>query len=217
MATLLAVSAGTPRPDGKGAVTGIHKRPVAGPVTLRDPGDRLEGLGSGVVGDAVCDRRHHGGRDQAVYAVSAAELAHWSGVLGRGLTPGTFGENLTTEGLDVDEALVGEVWAVGDTARLQVTGPRIPCATFARAMGEPQWVKRFSERGRTGAYLRVLTPGEVRAGDPIVVESRPAHDLTVPEMFRALTTERERLPRLRVVEDLGEEGRRALAAYLARE
>ena len=84
-------------------------------------------------------------------------------------------------------------------------------------MGEPRWVKRFTERGRTGAYLRILTPGPVQAGDPIVVESRPDHDITVPLMFRALTTERHLLPRLlHVGPDLSEEGRRELAAYLAR-
>lgn len=217
MPTLLAVNTAVPRADASGRVTGHDKRPADGPVSVRDPGSKADGLGSGLVGDAVCDRRHHGGRDQAVYAVAAAELAHWSAEIGRALPPGSFGENLTIECLDVDAALVGEVWAIGEQVRLQVTGPRIPCSSFARAMGEPHWVKRFTERGRTGAYLRVLVPGEVRAGDPVAVVERPAHDLTVPEMFRALTTERHLLPRLAVVEDLGEEGARELAAYLAKQ
>jgi MOSC domain-containing protein YiiM len=212
---VLAVNLGRPTPDVEGRLTGIHKAPVAGPVTLREPGTKADGLGSGLAGDAVCDRRHHGGTDQAVYAVAAEELAHWAAEIGRELAPGCFGENLTTAGLDVDGALAGEIWRVGDTVRVQVTGPRIPCSTFARAIGEPQWVKRFTQRGRTGADLRILTPGQVRAGDPVVVEHRPTHDITVPLMFRALTTERHLLPRLAVVEDLGEEGRRELAAYLA--
>ncbi len=219
MAHLIAVNVGTPRPDGdsEGPPTGIHKSPVEGPVDLRDPGDKGTGLGSGVAGDFLGDRRHHGGTDQAVYAVARDELAHWAAEVGRDLPPGAFGENLTITGLDVDGALVGEIWAVGDVVRLQVTGPRIPCATFARAMGEQHWVKRFTARGRTGAYLRVLTPGPVRAGDPVVVESRPDHEITVPLMFRALTTERHLLPRLTEVgPDLSEEGRRELAAYRER-
>lgn len=134
MAHLIAVNVGTPRPDGdsEGPPTGIHKSPVEGPVDLRDPGDKGTGLGSGVAGDFLGDRRHHGGTDQAVYAVAHDELAHWAAEVGRDLPPGAFGENLTITGLDVDGALVGEIWAIGDVVRLQVTGPRIPCATFAR-------------------------------------------------------------------------------------
>jgi MOSC domain-containing protein YiiM len=218
LSRLLAVNVGSPRPGGDsgGPPTGIHKAPASGPVQVRDPGDKRTGLGSGVTGDFVGDRRHHGGTDQAVYAVANEELAHWAAEVGRDLPPGSFGENLTTSGLAVDDALLGEIWRIGETVRLQVTGPRIPCSTFARAMGEPRWVKRFTERGRTGAYLRILTPGPVQAGDPIVIESRPDHQITVPLVFRALTTERHLLPRLAEVgPDLGAEGRRELAAYLA--
>ncbi len=220
MPSLLAVNLGTPRPDAgsKGQLTGMHKRPTDGPVSLFDPGHKLTGEGSGALGDFLGDRRHHGGTDQAVYAVAREELDHWAAEVGRDLPPGSFGENLTTIGLDVDGALVGEIWRIGVTVRLQVTGPRIPCSTFAWAIGEPQWVKRFTQRGRTGAYLRVLTPGEVAAGDPVVIESRPAHDITVPVMFQALTTERHLLPRLAEVgADLSEEGRREMAAYLERQ
>ena len=197
MAHLIAVNVGTPRPDGdsEGPPTGIHKSPVEGPVDLRDPGDKGTGLGSGVAGDFLGDRRHHGG---------TIRVADGSLTL----------ENLTITGLDVDGALVGEIWAIGDVVRLQVTGPRVPCATFARAMAEERWVKRFTVRGRTGAYLRVLTPGPVQAGDAVVVESRPDHEITVPLMFRALTTERHLLPRLAEIgPDLSEEGRRELAVY----
>ena len=219
MAYLLAVNVGAPRPDGDsgGPPTGIHKSPVQGPVHLSDPGDKATGRGSGVDHDFVGDRRHHGGTDQAVYAVAHDELRHWAAEVGREFPPGSFGENLTISGLDVDGALVGEIWAIGDTVRLQVTGPRIPCSTFARAIGEQHWVKRFTARGRTGAYLRVLTPGPVSAGDEVVIESRPDHDIDVPLMFRALTTERHLLPQLaQVGSDLSEEGRRELTAYLER-
>lgn len=201
----------------RGGETAIDKHPVAS-VQVRDPGPKRGGLGSGVVGDDVVHRKHHGGSRQAVYAVAREELDHWGRELGRELPDGTFGENLTLEGLDVDAALVGEVWQVGDSARLQVTGPRIPCGTFAGAMNEKHWVKRFTERGRTGAYLRVLTPGQVRARDGVVVESRPDHDVTVPLMFRALTTQRDLMPRLADVgPDLGEEGIRHLEQWRRRQ
>jgi len=166
-------------------LSAIAKSAVA-TVAVRDPGPRGTGLGSGVAGDDICDRRHHGGERQAVYAVAAEELQWWADTLGRPLAPGTFGENLTTEGLDVDAALVGERWRVGSDVVLEVTGPRIPCATFAAHMGERGWVKRFSARGRTGAYLRVLAPGGISAGDPVRVEDRPDHDIDVPTLFRAL-------------------------------
>ena len=105
---------------------------------------------------------------------------------GRDLADGMFGENLTTQGLDVDGAVVGERWRVG-SAVLEVSGPRIPCATFAAWMGERGWVRRFTERGRTGAYLAVVEPGLVSTGDGVEVLGRPSHGITVPEVFRAYT------------------------------
>ena len=185
-----------PNPAGGRRLSGMVKVPTPDPVLLRDPGDKRRGEGSGVVGDFVGDRRHHGGTYQAVYAVAREELDHWAAEVGRDLADGAFGENLTTVGLDVDDARLGEIWQVGTTVRLQVTGPRVPCSTFAKAMDERRWVKRFTERGRTGAYLRVLTPGEVRTGDEVVIEHRPAHHVTVPMSFRAWTTERHTLPDL---------------------
>lgn len=165
-------------------VTGIVKRPVES-AALRAPGPKRGGLGSGLEGDFLGDRRHHGGDYQAVYAFAREELDWWGDQLGRELPHGMFGENLTTTGLDVDGALVGERWAVGDEVLLEVCGPRIPCATFAARMGERGWVKRFSQVGRTGAYLSIVRGGTVRPGDGIEVVSRPEHDITVPETFRA--------------------------------
>ena len=167
----------------RGRATAIDKRP-AGAVEVRDPGPKHGGLGSGVVGDDVVARRHHGGSRQAVYAVAREELDHWGRELGRDLTDGTFGENLTTEGLDVDGALVGERWRVGEVV-LEVTGPRVPCANFAAWMGEKRWVARFVEHGRPGAYLAVVEPGTITAGDVVEVLSRPEHDVTVPAVLRA--------------------------------
>lgn len=215
MAHLVSVNLGRSKPGGDGR-TGIHKEPIVGHAFVRDPGPRTGGLGSGLHGDFIGSRKHHGGRDQAVYAVAQEELDHWAAEIGRPLPPGSFGENLTTLGLDVDAAIVGETWIIGGSVKLQVAGPRIPCRTFATAFGEPRWVKRFTERGRTGAYLRVLEGGTLAAGDEVVVVRRPAHGITVPMMFRALTTERSLMPRLVEIDDLGEPGERELAAYLAK-
>lgn len=199
--TVLSVNVGRQRSNPvPGRVdTGIHKASVAGPVTVRAPGLRGDGAGSGFVGDYIGDDKHHGGDHQAVYAFAREELDHWATELNREIPPGLFGENLTTSGYDVDAAVLGEIWRIGNL-RLQVTGGRTPCATFAGVMGEPGWVKTFAQRGRTGAYLMVLEPGAVSAGAEIVVESRPVHGITVSQAFRAGTTERALLPQL---SDLG--------------
>ena len=198
----------------RGGDTAIDKRPVAS-VQVRDPGPKRGGLGSGVVGDEVVSRKHHGGSRQAVYAVAREELDWWGASLGRELADGMFGENLTTEGLDVDGAVVGERWRVG-SALLEVTGPRIPCATFAAWMTEPGWVRRFTERGRTGAYLAVVEPGVVGAGDAVEVLDRPAHGITVPEVFRAFTGDDGQAERALAAGILGDDDQRWLERRVAR-
>ncbi|GAA0632136.1 MOSC domain-containing protein [Streptomyces thermocarboxydovorans] len=182
----------TDQPEG---LTGIDKRPVDGPVRVAAPGPKGVG-GSGLAGDAVCETRYHGGDDQAVYAVAREDLDAWERELGRPLANGAFGENLTTEGIDVSGALIGERWGIGEEVVLEVTSGRIPCRTFQGHMGEQGWVKRFTRRGAPGAYLRVIRPGEIRAGDPVRIVYRPDHDVTVALQFRAVTTERTLLPRL---------------------
>ncbi len=187
------VGSARPNPKGTGPDTGIHKVPVRS-AYLQDPGPkRVEGgLGvSGVAGDVVGDGRHHGGSTQAVYAFASEELAWWAGVLGRDLPPGSFGENLTTVGLDVDAAIIGERWRIGgeDGPIVRVTGPRIPCNVFRLTMQEQGWVKRFAERGRTGSYLAVERPGIVTEADAVDILSQPDHGVTVPMLFRAITTD----------------------------
>jgi MOSC domain-containing protein YiiM len=196
-ARLISVNLGQLRPNaaGAGGVSGIDKRPVTGPVAVRSPGPAGVGGASGLAGDRIADRRHHGGDQQAVYAYAREDLDAWSAELGRPLPPGSFGDNLTTAGLDVTGARLGERWRVGGVL-LQVTSPRIPCGTFARWLGERRWQRRFTERGAPGAYLRVLEPGSLRAGDPVTVEHRPAHDVTIGVTFRAMTLEPELLPHL---------------------
>lgn len=177
--------------------SGIDKRPAEGPVRVAVP---LAGR-SGVDGDTVCDVASHGGPGQAVYAFAREDLDWWQGRLGRALSNGSFGENLTTRGLDVTAARLGERWQVGSDVVLAVTAPRIPCATFAVWMDERGWLKAFTERARPGAYLSVVTPGRVRAGDAIEVLDRPDHDVDIGFSFRALTKERDLLPRLLDVGD----------------
>jgi MOSC domain-containing protein YiiM len=188
VSVLVSANVGRSRPlriRGRDRHSAIDKRPVAGPVGVH----RL-----GLDGDVQVERRHHGGRDQAVYAYAAEDLEVWAGRLGRPLPPGSFGENLTVSGLDVTESRIGERWRIG-TVLLEIDDVRTPCHTFQAWLGEPGWIKRFRAEGRPGAYLRVLETGTVQAGDPLEVVERRDHDLTVGLMFRALTTERELLPR----------------------
>jgi MOSC domain-containing protein YiiM len=171
------------------ALTGIDKRPVDGPVAVRAPGTRKGG--SGLVGDAVCDEHHHGGDSQAVYAYAREDLDWWENELGMPFRSGSFGENLTTTGVDITAALIGERWQVGDELVLQVTDPRIPCRTFALWLERTGWVHTFTAHGAPGTYFSVIHPGEVRRGDPITVLSKPEHDVSVGLAFRALTTQPE--------------------------
>jgi MOSC domain-containing protein YiiM len=202
MAKVDSVNLGRPRPNPHKEVgwTGIGKQPTDGPVEVRAPGPKSTGRGSGLVGDFIGDGKHHGGDDQAVYAFQREDLDEWERRLGRELPNGFFGENLTTIGLDINNARIGERWRVGDEVVLQVTAPRIPCATFRGWMGEKGWAKIFTAAGRPGAYLKVITPGAIRVGDPIEVIDRPDHDVTVTLLFKATTTERELLPQLLAAE-----------------
>jgi MOSC domain-containing protein YiiM len=196
---LLTVNVGRPKTvehtDAPGGATGIDKKPADGAVRVMDPGPKGEGA-SGVAGDTVCDLRHHGGTDQAVYAFAREDLDFWERELGRPLANGAFGENLTTSGLDVSGARIGERWRIGGELVLEVTSGRVPCRTFASWLGEKGWVKRFTQQGVPGAYLRVIEPGEIRAGDAIEIVHRPDHEVTVELSFRADTTERTLLPQV---------------------
>jgi len=195
---LHSVNIGRPQPNPykKDKTTGIGKRPVDYAIQLRAPGSKADGLGSGMVGDFIGDRKHHGGDSQAVYAYAREDLDAWERTLDRELPNGSFGENLTTQGLNVSEARLGEQWGIGRSVLLQVTTPRIPCATFRGFLGVPGWLKIFTAGGNPGAYLRVIQPGLIAARNPIEIVSRPDHSVTIALAFRALTTEPELMPRL---------------------
>jgi len=202
---LLSVNVGKPRPNPwKGiSATGIDKRPVDGPVAVSAPGPK--GTGEvGLAGDRVYDVKHHGGTDQAVYAYAREDLDRWQTEVGRPLPHGVFGENLTTLGVDVNGALIGERWRVGPDVVLEVSCARIPCATFQGWLEQEGWIKRFTQAAVPGAYLRVVEPGEIRAGDPVEIVHRPDHDVTVALVFRAMTLEPDLLPRLSAADALPE-------------
>jgi MOSC domain-containing protein YiiM len=191
-------------------MTGIHKRPVDHPVAVRAPGPKTTGLHSGLVGDRIFDIEHHGGNDQAVYAYAREDYDWWERRLGRTLTGGVFGDNLTTVDVDVNGAVIGESWRVGADLVLQPTFGRIPCATFQARMGEPRWVRTFTQENRPGAYLRVVASGDVRAGDRVEVVDRPAHGVTIALAFRAYLTERHLLPELLAINGLPDDLRATL-------
>ena len=171
---------------GRVVPTGIFKLPASGRVAVGR---------EGLAGDVQADRRVHGGPDQAVYAYSREDIDWWQAQLGRELENGTFGENLTLRGVEASSAVVGERWRVGDTL-LEVSAPRIPCGKLAAKIGDRGFVRTFAAADRPGAYLRVIEEGEVGAGDPVEVVSRPDHGVDVALAARALRGDWELVPRL---------------------
>lgn len=195
---------------GRAGVSAIDKRPQPGRVAVGE---------LGLVTDHVCDTKHHGGHDQAVYAYEEAFAQRWAHELGRDLPFGWFGENLRVDSLAVTDAVVGERWEIGPsgepgTLLLETTIPRIPCRTFAAWAGEPQWVKRFMHRGDVGAYLRVVQPGTVAAGDEIRVIHRPDHGVTVRDLLTG--TDVDPLRALLARADLPAKVRREARRHLSR-
>ncbi|MBP2053035.1 MOSC domain-containing protein YiiM [Streptomyces griseochromogenes] len=187
-ARLLTVNLGVERtgPWTSNGRSGIDKRPVPGPVWAR---------ATGLDGDLIVNTKAHGGVDKAVYAFAREDAVFWEKELGRTVGPGNFGENFSTVGIDITGAEIGEQWRIGE-AVFEVIRPRKPCRVFAGFWDVPDLVKRFIAHGAPGAYLRVLTEGAVSPGEAIEVIKRPGHGITVNLMLRAITTERELLPRM---------------------
>ena len=188
---VISVNVGRPREvdTGKRTVaTAIWKSPVAGRVTVR---------GVNIAGDDQADRSVHGGPDKAVYAYAIEDTRRWEAELGRQLGPGAFGENLTTEDVDVTGAILGERWQIGTTL-LEVVQPRLPCFKLGLRMSDPSFVRRFAQASRPGAYLRIIEEGDLGAGDQVSVDAGgpPDHDVTIGLVFDAILRDRSLIPRI---------------------
>jgi MOSC domain-containing protein YiiM len=198
---VLSINVGTVREfeySGRPAKSAIWKSPAVGRIAAR---------GVNLDGDDQADRKAHGGRDKAVYAYAVEDVRWWAQEIGRSLAHGELGENLTTEGIEVNNALVGERWKIGTTV-LEVSEPRIPCWRLGVRMNDKMFPRRFTEALRPGAYLRIVVEGDVGAGDEIRVVERPDHDLTVRDVFRIYTRDRDEAERLLAVLRMSESWRR---------
>jgi MOSC domain-containing protein YiiM len=179
---------------GRPARSAIWKSPVVGRITVR---------GVNLAGDDQADRKAHGGPDKVVYAYAIEDARWWQHQLGRRLEFGEFGENVTTEGIDVNDALVGERWQIGTTV-VEVSEPRIPCWRLGVRMNDKMIPRRFTEALRPGTYCRVVVEGTIGAGDEIRVVEKPTHGLTIREVFRIYTRDRDEVQRLLTVPQLSE-------------
>ncbi len=175
-------------PSGRHDYTGIDKQPRE-LIDVVKPGPNY-GDGSGVVADSIGDQKHHGGADKAIYAFAREELDWWEDQLGRSLPSGSFGENLTTEGIVWKDVLINQRLRIGSTL-LEVSVPRQPCATFSGWIGERGWLKTFTQHGEAGAYLRVIEPGQINTGEKIELLDAPAHDITMGMAFAAKMGDKE--------------------------
>ncbi len=186
---LLSVNVGRRRQfeyKGRPAESAIWKLPIEGRVLAR---------GVNLQGDEQADRSVHGGPDKAVYAYASEDYDWWSEELGRELAHGEFGENLTTAGLDLTNALVGERWEVGSTV-LEVSEARMPCWKLGVRVNDKHFPQHFLAAGRPGAYLRIVQEGDLGSGDEIRVVHRPPHDLTVGDLSRIYAGDRHEVGRM---------------------
>ncbi|MGA7732208.1 MAG: MOSC domain-containing protein [Chloroflexia bacterium] len=198
---VVSINVGQPRLVewlGQTEMTSIWKSPVAGRLAVR---------GVNIAGDDQADRKHHGGRDKAVYSYAVEDEAWWAETLGRPIEPGTFGENLTLAGIDVTNALIGERWEIGSVV-FEVAQPRIPCWKLAARMGDPSFPRQFGDAGRPGAYLRIIREGDVAAGDEVRIVHRPAHGLTVADVARIYHQDRDDYHLFLTVPELAETWKR---------
>ena len=172
--------------------TGIDKRGVLGRVAFAH---------EQVANDVIIDRNAHGGYDQAVYAYAREDADWWEREIGISIDNGRFGENLTTQGIDVNAALIGERWQIGSVI-LEVSQPRIPCRVFAGFWQRPTLIKEFMAAGRPGAYLRIIQVGEIGAGDTIEVIHIPKHAITIADLYAAKNGERSKIQEITMVSEL---------------
>jgi len=183
--------------NGRPAKSAIWKTPVTGRIAAR--GVNLEG-------DEQADRKAHGGPDKAIYAYAVEDLHWWQQELARPLVYGALGENLTTEGIAVNDALIGERWEIGTTV-VEVSEPRVPCWRLGVRMNDETFPRRFTAALRPGSYLRIIVEGDLASGDEIRVIHKPDHDLTIQDVFRIYTRDRNEVVRLVAIRQLSESWR----------
>lgn len=174
--------------------TGIDKRSAAGPIRFEN---------ESVAGDVIVDRNFHGGYDQAVYAYAREDADWWENELNISIDNGRFGENLTTLGIDVNGAVVGEQWKIGSVI-LEASSPRIPCRVFAGFWQRPTLIKDFTAAGRPGTYFRIIEEGEISAGDEITVIKRPEHGITIADLYAAKSGDRSKINQIAEVKELSD-------------
>jgi MOSC domain-containing protein YiiM len=211
--TLLAISVGQPRVIGERGReqvrSGIDKKPITGSVTVGS---------MGVSGDGQEDLVNHGGIDKAVYAYDRGDYTFWEQQLGRKLEPGTFGENLTVEGLPSDLVRVGDRYRIGTTL-FEVTQPRVPCYKLGMKMGDAHFTVAFAKALRVGFYLRVIEPGKITAGDTIITEHRADTTLSIADMMNIYLTghhDAEKLSAIIALPELAQAWREELSERLSR-
>ena len=177
---------------GSQAQTGIDKRPIFGPVRFEN--DHVDG-------DVIGDKSAHGGYDQAVYAYAREDADWWEQEIALTIENGRFGENLTTQGVDISAAVIGERWKIGSVI-LEVSQPRIPCRTFAGFWKRPTLIKEFMAAGKPGTYLRIIQEGEITAGDEIEIIHLPSHGITIADVYAAKNGERSKVEEIALVKEL---------------
>ena len=203
MGSLISVNVGRPRPVGERrghpVLSAIFKQPVEG---------RVRVAGVNLAGDEQADRSVHGGPEKAVYAYAREDIDWWENIHGD-LTNGCFGENLTTQGIDVSGAIIGERWRVG-TVVLEICQPRLPCSKLGIRFNDLRMVKAFARASRPGGYLRIVEEGELGTGDEIEIVARPDHGITVAMCSDAALKDPALVPKVLTAPQLSIELRREL-------
>ena len=174
---LLSVNIGQKRTQQNGnkqETTGIYKIPTPGQVQI---------TALGIQDDFIGSPKDHGGPDQAVYIYGQPDYERWSKELGKEPGPGTFGDNLTISKLESAQFRIGDRLHIGSVI-LEITAPRIPCATLAARMGDPQFVKKYRRAERPGLYCRVIREGMIKAGDAVSPDPFTGETVLAIELFR---------------------------------
>ncbi len=197
-ARIASLQVGQPRiytdDSGRQRTSAICKSPVHGPVLLRR--ENLDG-------DRQANRKYHGGPDKAICVYASEHYGLWREEFAKPEQPfGSFGENLTTEGLTEESVCIGDVWRAPSGAAIQVCQPRTPCANVSHFWNAATLPARMEETGFTGVYCRVLAEGELNAGDVLTLTDRPCPDWTIARLNRAFyarTTDAVRAERRAII------------------